>query len=254
MILSHLHKFVFIKGLKVAGTSAEIALSQQCGPDDIITPITPADEHHRIGTSGEPRNYASHLYPRFIRTSLERRYVASLRGASSDALASVRRPRSRFRNHMRLGEVLSLVPEAASYEVIFVERSPYAKVMSLANWQKHAHAYGSGGSLGESPATIAEAVDRVIADGAIRKVVNIDRYRDSGGDIAAKPWSAETLAADLEAFFRSRGLENVPLVHAKRGFRSETVDPATVLRPDQIELINKVFAEEFESFGWPRIH
>lgn len=44
MILSKEHKFVFIKGRKVAGTSVEVFLSEICGKNDIITPITPIDE------------------------------------------------------------------------------------------------------------------------------------------------------------------------------------------------------------------
>ncbi len=251
MILSHRHKFVFIKGIKVAGTSAEIALSQLCGAEDIVTPVTPADEHHRLGTMGEPRNYASRLFPKVVRTVLERRYVKSLAGASPERLGSVRRPRSRFNNHMPLADVLRFVPEAADYQLVYVERSPYAKVMSLANWQKHASAYGSGGSLTETPDTIADAVDRVIAAGTIASVLNIDRYRDLAGRVVGVPWKAETLAEDLDAFFRSRGQQSVSLVHAKRGFGSESVDPATALRPDQIALINQLFAEEFETFSWP---
>ena len=39
MILSHKHKFVFVKNRKVAGTSVEVALSPHCGPDDILTVI-----------------------------------------------------------------------------------------------------------------------------------------------------------------------------------------------------------------------
>ena len=44
MIISHKHKLIFIKPLKVAGTSFELALRDYCGPDDIITPCTRDDE------------------------------------------------------------------------------------------------------------------------------------------------------------------------------------------------------------------
>ena len=40
MIISHKHKFIFIKPIKVGGTSIEIALAKHCGVDDIITPIS----------------------------------------------------------------------------------------------------------------------------------------------------------------------------------------------------------------------
>ena len=37
MIISHKHKFIFIKTVKTAGTSIDIALSKICEPQDIIT-------------------------------------------------------------------------------------------------------------------------------------------------------------------------------------------------------------------------
>jgi hypothetical protein len=253
MILSHKHRFVFIKGVKVAGTSVEIALSQVCGPEDIITPITPADEPYRLGTSGEPRNYSTRLYPSFLRTAVERRYIESVRAASTKQFASIRHPRARFNNHMGLAKVIRLVPQADDYQFIYVERSPYAKVMSLANWREHSQAYVRGQQLGYSPAATADAVDRLIANGTIRNVLNIDRYRDSQGRIRAMPWKCDTLADDLAEFLRSRGLASVPLVHAKRGLGSDAINASSVLRPEQIRIINDVFADEFATFDWPLI-
>lgn len=54
MIASHAHRFVFIKTRKTAGTSLEIALSRHCGPDDIVTRISPADEELRAAAGGVP--------------------------------------------------------------------------------------------------------------------------------------------------------------------------------------------------------
>jgi hypothetical protein len=58
MIISHKHKFIFVKTFKTAGTSIEIFLSQHCGPLDIVTPIFPEVESH------SPRNdqgYYNHM-------------------------------------------------------------------------------------------------------------------------------------------------------------------------------------------------
>lgn len=59
MIVSHLHKFIFLKTRKTAGTSVEIALSKACGRDDIITrfgrtPIDDQDELTRGAAGGRP--------------------------------------------------------------------------------------------------------------------------------------------------------------------------------------------------------
>lgn len=47
LIISHEHKFIFLKTRKVGGTSLEIALSSICGPTDIITRMSPEDEATR---------------------------------------------------------------------------------------------------------------------------------------------------------------------------------------------------------------
>jgi hypothetical protein len=54
MIVSHKHKFIFLKTGKTAGTSVEIALSSLLGPDDMATPIKPLDERMRTLA---PQNY-----------------------------------------------------------------------------------------------------------------------------------------------------------------------------------------------------
>ena len=59
MIVSHSNKFIFVKTRKTSGTSMEVSLSQVCGPDDIITPISFEDELVRLDMGGTlPQNYA----------------------------------------------------------------------------------------------------------------------------------------------------------------------------------------------------
>lgn len=55
MILSHKHRFIYIKTNKTASSSVEIALSQLCGPDDIITPT--ADEFMQMRGEHKARNW-----------------------------------------------------------------------------------------------------------------------------------------------------------------------------------------------------
>lgn len=51
MIISHTHKFIFIKSEKTAGTSIEAILSTFCGGDDVVVPIN--DFRHNRTESGE---------------------------------------------------------------------------------------------------------------------------------------------------------------------------------------------------------
>lgn len=57
MIISHKYKFIFLKTRKTAGTSIEISLSRYCGVNDIITPISPADEEIRAKFDKYSQNY-----------------------------------------------------------------------------------------------------------------------------------------------------------------------------------------------------
>lgn len=54
MIISHKHRFIFLKTMRTAGTSVELALSEICGPHDILTPIRSALEQERAYPA---RNY-----------------------------------------------------------------------------------------------------------------------------------------------------------------------------------------------------
>lgn len=51
MIISHTHKFIFIKSFKTAGTSIEATLSNYCSGEDIVTPIN--DYRHNRNEKGE---------------------------------------------------------------------------------------------------------------------------------------------------------------------------------------------------------
>jgi hypothetical protein len=54
MIISHRHRFIFIKTTKTAGTSIEVFLAQCCGDDDVVTPFGVAEAGH------VPRNHEAY--------------------------------------------------------------------------------------------------------------------------------------------------------------------------------------------------
>jgi hypothetical protein len=246
MILSKKHNFIFIKGMKVAGTSIEMALSTLCGPDDIVTPISQVDELERLKLGGRCQNYAEER-------GAEEGYLQALTAAPSGQLGQVPQPARRYYNHMPLAAVALIYGDISGFQVVCAERSPYSKVLSWANMQLSYKEYRGGGAMRADPAHLQLAVDGGLTTGEIRHVRNIDRYRGAGGQVTALVLRYETLAQDFEAFVHGLGENMQPLPHAKKGLMSDSLDPRLVLRPDQIVSINRIFAEEFERFGYPML-
>src|ERR1700710_1539191 len=193
MILSERHKFVFIKGMKVAGTSAEMALSTLCGPDDIVTPISPVDERERMAAGGHCQNFAG---DRAVETDYRRRLTAvrpeELGGSTQTPLV--------YYNHMPLTEVMHKYGKPPDgFRIVCIERSPYAKVISWANMRLTYGQYRVGGEMRADPEALKAYVDRGFETGAIRDCRNIDRYRGPDGAVLAQPMRYASLQADFDA-------------------------------------------------------
>lgn len=225
-----------------------MALSTICGARDIVTPIAPIDELERIRLGGRARNYAA------TRES-EDAYIERIGTTPRNALGNVSVPQERYYNHMSLREVLAEYgPSASSFDILYVERSPYAKILSWANWLASSHAYLSGGKLQTDLGNLRSAVDRIFDTGEFAEVKNIDLYRGEDGRVAARAFRHENLEAELRIFLTSRGLRNLPyLPRAKSGLISDRLDPVEFFSKEQLRKINDVFCEEFDTFGYSHV-
>ena len=245
MILSNRHRFIFIKGVKVGGTSVEIALSPLCAPDDIVTPITAIDELERLGAGGGARNYSSD-------PAAEHAYLERLRQASVADLISIETPALVYSNHMSLRDVVRLYGSAAlDYRIVCVERHPYAKIISWANHQLSYSAYQTGGEMRSDWRELKDYLHQAVEDRRIVTVKNIERYRGLDGLISARVMRFEQLTADFRGFIQSLGIDyRAAFPHAKRGILANELDPRDLLDKRQINLINEIFQEEFDTFNY----
>ena len=109
MIISHSHKFIFIKPRKVAGTTIELKLSPYLEGGDLATPIEPHEEHLRQLKNGV--------------------IIAKIRQHNKFGLPL------RLRDHSTLKKAyLTLEKKVRNYRVITACRNPWDRAVSQFFW------------------------------------------------------------------------------------------------------------------------
>ncbi len=136
-----------------------------------------------------------------------------------------------------------------------MERSPYYKVISLANWNASSATYRDTGVIANAEADrIRAKIDQLLDSGEIKKVYNRNLYIDANNRVRPEILRFENLGAEYRRLMQELGVARpVPLPHAKKGLESERFDVAGYLRKDQIEKIHRVFDQEFEDFGYEKV-
>jgi hypothetical protein len=137
VILSHKHRFLFLKTHKTAGTSIELFLSQFCGPDDIITPLCHEDERLRRELGFPPPQNCFVPYRNYKFRDLLR------------CLLSKRR-KLRFQEHSGYDTLVgtlkrnNIAPDFLDgYFKFCFERNPYDKLVSAYFFRRKANHLGS---------------------------------------------------------------------------------------------------------------
>jgi len=242
MILSFRHRFLFVRGLKVAGTSVEIALSTLCGPKDISPPIVAVDERLRQEMGGLCGNYSD--TPVF-----EQAFVKAILAASPEQFPRLLPPPSRYSTHMSVAEIEAEFGRPLDdFQLVGAERDPYAKVISWLHMEQNFAGYRTGtrSDMATVVDDLAASLDRAIADDRLARLKTADFY----GGRTPRVLHYEVLEQDLAAFATELGVAPPPLPHAKRGPLSNRIDPTLVFRRDQIDWLNAYFAAEFTAFGY----
>jgi hypothetical protein len=228
VIVSHRHKFVFMKTRKTAGTSVEIALSRMCGPEDIITPNLPEDEQLRQELGG--------LGPQHHHRPLR------LYTPKAIAVWAVKGRRPILYDHMPAKKVRSVIGREAwdSYYKFAVERNPWDAAVSYYYFRlRH---------LDAKP-TISEWLRSGDLDILKRNYRNI--YTIDGKIAVDKVCRYDRLEEDLAEVWAEVALpEPLDLPRAKSGFRTDRRSYRDVLNEQDADYVARLFAPEIEAFAF----
>ncbi len=233
MIASRKHGFIFIKTMKTAGTSIELALSTVCGPDDILTPIGVEHDRLRADAGIEPRNFSD---------TLEARYLKALRKRNNKLMRPVLREleASGFWAHAFPDAIKARVGRKfwKSAVKIASERHPYEKALSRAY-----HSY-------RKTMPLADHLDQVVFEE--RLYVGHRHYIQDGKVIAGFFVRYNLLNEDFARLCNRLALPSLTLPMARYNAERDRTPAREVLSPRQRAFIYEQCAPEFELFGWER--
>ena len=219
MIISHKHRFIFVKTQKTAGTSLEIALSAICGPDDIITPISPEDEQLRQSPGlRKPQN---------VRVPFSRyRWIDWCKTV-------ITWKRVRFYNHASAKEIRHWIGQEIwdQYYKFCFERNPYEKVISHYYWKGGARRFGS--------------IKKFIRSGKVKQLFAEKQYKLKGQSAMNRIYQYEKFEealSDLQKRFQPDQPLKLPM--AKSNYRKDRRVWNDILTVEEQQMIADLFGEQ----------
>lgn len=229
MIVSHAHRFIYIKTYKTASTSIEAALSEVCGPDDVITPAseplmaTRASRRAQNYRIEHPAKPGRPLWRRLLRRP-ERPYHPSVG----------------FYEHMPAWRIRTYVGEEIwrSYYKFTFERNPWDRQVSWYHYKTKSK-------------TRRPPFEAFLKDRRRAYVENFDLYSSDGAICVDFVGRYESLEEDFRRAMAAVGLKDMvalPLTnaspdHGRRDYR-QYYDEGTR------DLMASWYAREIAAFGY----
>ena len=241
MILSHKHKFIFVKTEKTAGTSFEIALSKFCGPEDVITPIAVEDEEIRkkLGYRS-PQNF--HMSLGIFSRQSKTKILADL-----IKMYQTKKIPKRFWNHITASEIRESIGSDIwdNYTKFTIIRDPVDQTISNFIWVRNR--FPKNDDLHNISAYIRTRPAR------LRNNWNIISHK--GEFILDDVIRYENLHADADFIAKKIGLpealsKTLSNITSKGQYRYQKKNPDEIVGPDDIRVIRYLRKEEIEFFGY----
>ena len=224
MIISHQHRFVFMRTHKTASTSVEAFLGRIAGADAVVTPIrwpeVPGHTARNYKRLGNPlRSFLLHAKHRSFDDDRQPAYY----------------------NHMTAGAIRKRMGRRLwnSYFTFCFERNPWEKVVSSYFWQT------ANGSLDTDfrrfvlTDSLPSDFDRYSLDGRTVGVDFVGRY--------------ECLEDDLRRVLDRLGIaDEISLTREKGNFRPRDATVETMFDDEMSARVEQLFGREIRTFGYSR--
>ena len=228
MILSHAHRFIYIKTYKTASTSIEVALSELCGPDDVITPASEELMRHRKDARAQNWRLEHPDVPK-------RPLIKRLLGRPERHY----HPSVGYYEHMPAWRVRRYVGEDvwARYYKFSFERNPWDRQLSWYHYK----------TKNKSPRPSFEAFN---ADARRARVENWDLYTEDGAITLDFVGRYEALEEDFRTVLEEIGLVGrieLPRVNVSGG---RCTDYRAQYTPKSRDTIGAWYAPEIAHFGY----
>ena len=232
MLISHPHRFVFIKTMKTAGTSVEAFLERYCCP---------------------PGHEVEHWTP----TLVSEYGVVGRRWPKND------RPDYGFYNHMPASAIRQRLPEFDHYTRITSVRDPYDRTISHFHFI-HEALLPRGQMPLEEAIALHAAGDTDTLRARFHAFIKKCPYGDNGrlcvdGELAVDRWvryealvpDLEQLVADLNLPLQDSVASALPRFKQNRFGRSDLPPVEAYLSAEAVALINARSPLSFSTFGYP---
>ncbi len=239
VIISHRHRFIFIKTRKTAGSSLEIGLSRICGTEDVITPLSGqrGEEELRrteggIGPINHHKRIGEHCgFKEWRRLLLKGR-------------------RAEYGEHSTAAEIRRYIDDTiwSNYYRFSIERNPWDRALSRYWWQKH--------RWEEKGRTDFPGLSEYLAWLERHKphwISNWDHYAIGDTIAVDRVLHYENLAGELESLRRDLAIDgdiSLPQQRAKGGLRQEKRHYSEVLSAADRALIERLCHREITAFGY----
>lgn len=229
MIISHEHKFIFLKTRKTAGTSIEIALSRFCGDEDIITPIGREDG---------------------LRKSVSQRGAQNFQYTPEDGQTLHGEEQISYYNHMPAKRVRTLMGEKVwdEYFKFCFERNPWDKAISLYFWRARKQETRHPSLL---EFLRSEQAEHERPKGKNSRLSNFRIY-GIGGEVAVDHVALyEDLDSELECIAARLNLpEALELSRARGAHREDRRHYSEVMGQEERDIVAGICAREINNLGY----